>query len=238
MKNQTTPPSVRRGGIGLGPVEKAIGLDARPNVGPRDCQLLLEIQGGGELLDRCLARLDLAGIRRCRQPPGQHGLARPRPSQRQQFEQRAAAEQVEVVCIHMAVVSEALSGLTGACPAILQSCHASLVEFDAPARHFPSAERPHVAVSQPEEGGERREQQPKGDQGIPGQRGKQRTCGERGQRESRVGGCQRVPGGAPIPQARRVLLHGRWKHGSLWRSSDPGRLRSKTTLQTSDSEKL
>lgn len=62
-------------------------MDAHPNIDARQRELLPEIQRRGEFLDRCLARLDLGGIRRPGEPSCERGLPGSGSRQGQQFEQ-------------------------------------------------------------------------------------------------------------------------------------------------------
>ncbi len=111
VENQMTARSVQRGGIGDSAQSRSrsVWTLARTSIA-RQRELLPEIQRGGEFLDGCLARVNLRRIRWRREPSRQHGLSRPGSRQRQQFEQGAPAEQIQVVRVDVTIVAEALPG--------------------------------------------------------------------------------------------------------------------------------
>ena len=74
------------------------------------CQPLSEIEGQAELFDSVLPRSNLTGIRWGRQPPRKQVFPCSGSRQREQFEHRGTAEQIQVVCIHVAIVAERSPG--------------------------------------------------------------------------------------------------------------------------------
>src|SRR5439155_8470353 len=103
----------------VGPLQQCFGVNARPDVGAGKGEMLQKIEPGRQLVDRLLAGTYGVGRGRRQQPTGKRLLAGARSCDREQFEQRAAAEEVEVVCIQVVVVLEAITWFTGADPAVL-----------------------------------------------------------------------------------------------------------------------
>ena len=116
----------------LGPIEEAIGLHARTDVGSCQRELLPKIQRRAELLDGLLSRLNLGGIGGRRQPACKRVLAGTRSRQREQLEQRAAAEQIEIVRVDVTIVAKSIAGLAGPYPAVLEPGQTALVKSDSP----------------------------------------------------------------------------------------------------------
>ena len=91
-------------------------------------EALAKIQRRRELGDGLLPCADLGRLRRSRQPARQRLFAGAGARYGEQLEERPAPEQVEIVRIHVTIVTEAVAGLAGSHPAILQTCEAALVE--------------------------------------------------------------------------------------------------------------
>jgi hypothetical protein len=120
------------------------------------------------------------------------------------------------------IVAEAVAGLARTNPPILQPRQAALVKIDAPDSQFPRAENPRVRANEPDEERQGRQQQPGSDAKAPGHHGDGHGGEERRQpriRESRIGGRQRVAGGASRVQPGPVLLKRGGRHGTFCRIS-------------------
>ena len=126
-RSERTVPRHRR----LGPLEEAIGLHARTHVGSCQRELLPKIQRRAELLDGLLPRLNLGSIGTRRQPSCKRLFACARSRQGEQLEQRAAAEQIEIVRVDVIVIAKSIAGLAGSNPAVLEPGQATLVKSDA-----------------------------------------------------------------------------------------------------------
>ena len=124
---ERTVPRHRR----LGPLEEAIGLHARTDVGSRQRELLPKIQRRAELLDGLLPGLDFGNTGTRRQPSCQRLFAGTCSRQGEQLEQRAAAKQIEIVRVDVIVVAKSIAGLAGSNPAVLEPGQTTLVKGDA-----------------------------------------------------------------------------------------------------------
>ena len=202
-----------------GPCEKAIGVHGGADVRPGQCQPLSEIEGRAELFDSFLPRSNLTGLGWGRQPPCKQVLTRAGSRQREQFEHRGTAEQIQVVCVHVAIVTEAIAWLTRAHPPVLEPGQTALVEGDAPCGAVTCPK--HLVVSPDEPGEERRrsQQPPEGDPSAPDEEGGDYPNGERRQTrvtETRVSHTEDVTGRTPCLQARQVFVRGTGWHVSLF----------------------
>ena len=83
---------------------------------------------GHELPNRILAEADLVRRRRTKQPRRERLLAGPRPRGRQQLEQTAAPEQIDIVGVEMIRRPEPLARLAVAHPVVPEPSQAALVE--------------------------------------------------------------------------------------------------------------
>ena len=105
-------------------------------------------------------RSAISGRAAARLQPCREGVfAGARPRDRQQLEERAAAEQVEVVRVEMPVVGEAVAGCAAADPSVLDARQAALVEGDGARGRVARADHAVVALNQNGEP-EHREEQP------------------------------------------------------------------------------
>ena len=114
----------------LGPRHEAVAVDACGDVGSRQRERFAQVERGRELGDGVAPGGDFLRRGRVRQPVGERFLAGARPRQRQQLEQRAAAEDVQVVGVQMTVVAKTVARLAGAGPPILDAREAALVELN------------------------------------------------------------------------------------------------------------
>ena len=114
------------------PADELVAMHRRRDVGPGQRQRLAQIERAEQARRRPAAvrrsrpaRLAMSASRELR-------FAGARPGDRQQLEERSAAEQVEVVRVEVVVVAKAIAGRAGARPAVLDSGQASLVERNCP----------------------------------------------------------------------------------------------------------
>jgi hypothetical protein len=208
------PPGHRQ----LGPLDQPLGLHAGIDVDAGQCELFAQVQFGSEFRDCLLPRVNFTRIRGRFQPAGQRRLAGARARDRQQLEERALAEQVEIVRVRMVIVAKAIAGLPAADPAVLEPRQAALVEGDRSGGHLARAEHACVAARERREGGERHQEPPEADAGAP--RKDEHQYGHEERREARVGvprigGGQGVARGTAGVQTGVVLLLGGWRHGAL-----------------------
>ncbi len=87
-----------------------------------------QVEGGHELPNGLLAQAHFVGRRRTKQPGGDRLLTGTRPRRRQQLEQAAASEQVEVVGVEMVGWPEAVSRLGAAHPLVAEPPDSAFVE--------------------------------------------------------------------------------------------------------------
>ena len=95
----------------LGPCDQQLTFNAGPDVVSCQRERLAQVERRRELANRVLAYEDFR--RRCRifQPPRQRLFARARAGDGQQLEERAAAEEIEVVGVKVFVVAKAIARL-------------------------------------------------------------------------------------------------------------------------------
>ena len=111
-----------------GPGSKCSGIDASTYFGAEARQILAQIELRSKLRHGRLPRARLVESGRREQPGGERLLAHPRARRREQLEERALPEEVEVCGIEMRRIEEALARLSAAGPAILEAREAALVE--------------------------------------------------------------------------------------------------------------
>src|SRR5688572_16362419 len=102
-------------------------MDAAAHVDRGATKRFPQVKGRGQLSDGRLTRTDFIGRGRPREPGRERFLAGRRRGNRQEFEQRAATEEIEIVRVEMPLVPEPLPRFTGANPAILDARQPALV---------------------------------------------------------------------------------------------------------------
>ena len=127
-------------------------MHARPHAGPGQRESLSKIEGRAQFIGRSLPRVNFGRVGGRLQPPCERFFACARSRQRQELEKRAAAEQVQVVGIHVIVVAKSLALLSASCPAVLEPGQPAFVESDAPVGHVAAAENLIVPADEPDEG--------------------------------------------------------------------------------------
>ena len=104
------------------------GVDRRVRVFARQSEVFPEVEPGPEFLDGRLPQPQFFDRRGAKQPTRESFLARAEPRCRDQLEQRAGAEEVEVLRIGVRGVVEAQASFALAVPAVLDARQAFIVE--------------------------------------------------------------------------------------------------------------
>ena len=185
----------------LGPRGQRLGVHAGGGAADGLRQLLADIEGAGQLPDRGLPIDDDGRRGRARQPPGQRVLTGPGAGERQQLEERAGAEQIEVVGVRMVIVPVALAGGAGAGPAVLDARQAALVETRQRRAAFPCPNHAIVADGQRDERRHGKEQQPGAPRRPPGHDGQRRRRAKDDQARRGEPGVERRRGRKPLAPA-------------------------------------
>ena len=139
----------------LAPGCECVGVESRPHLGPQHGQVLAQVELFAELGDGDLALADLGGRSRLAKPARQGLLTRRGLGATQSFEQRAAAEDVQVLGIRVGGVLEALAGVAAAREGAVEIGQAALVESHRPASLGPAAGCGVVGDDQPRKEGNR-----------------------------------------------------------------------------------
>ena len=145
----------------LAPRGQGLGADAGAKILADQGEFLAEVEHGAELGDGLLASADLVGGSGLEEPAGQGTLAGPGAAGRQQFEQGAAAEQVEVVAVRVLGVGEALASHALARPAVLDARQAALIEGGSALGAALFAEHMLVQKHQGDQGGRWQQEPPR-----------------------------------------------------------------------------
>ncbi len=135
-------------------------MHPRSNVSPGQRQRFAQIEERSKLLDGLLPFGDLLRRGGRGQPASELRFAGARPGDRQQLEERAGAEQIEIVRVQVVVVAKAIAGRAGARPAVFDSGQASLVERNCPRGLVTLADHGLVPAQEDDEGDDRHEQKP------------------------------------------------------------------------------
>src|SRR5580704_3717302 len=113
--------------LAFGPADERFGIEAGAEFFAHDSEIALEVEIVAEFGDELLA-LKNCGARGWRfQPSCELVFAHGEASGGEEFEEAAAAEEVEVVGVDVIGVAEALASLAGACPAVLDAGDAAAV---------------------------------------------------------------------------------------------------------------
>ena len=179
------------------------------HVGTRQSEAFSKVQRGAELGDRLLPHSNLGGVGRRGQPPGERFFTGPRASERQQLEERPAAEEIQVVRIHVVIVTKPIAGLTRAYPPVFEPCQAALVEGHAPHRGGALANDAVVAPHEPREDRYRNRQPPEAETRAPTEDCQEYSGNKGGQTrvtQALVSFAQGVATRAPRLETRPILL--------------------------------
>jgi hypothetical protein len=210
----------------LCPCDQTIGLHRRANVGARERQLFSKVEGAGDLHDRLLPLANLGGVRRRPQPPGKRVFACTRAREREQLEERAAAEQIHIVRVRVTILAESVAGLASTHPTIFEPGETALVEGQSSDRGGPRLEHLVMAAREPHKDRRRDQEPPEAEIGAPGEGPKEDHKGNRGQArvgQACVSSIQCVPARASRRQTRRILVRSGVWHSSFWRIWGCGR---------------
>lgn len=163
-----------------------------------------------------MARANLVNRRRSLQPLGQRLLAGGRPRQAEKLEERPAAEQVEIVRVGVALISEAIAALARALPSILDARQSAFVEGNRLGCRLSIADDAIVDEDQHDERAGRQEEPPEADGSRPTRCTQQGAAGkacEPGRAQSRIGTIERVVRSPTQLQSSAVLLSRSSGHG-------------------------
>ena len=132
----------------LRPSEQRLGMHVGSDVERGAPERFPQIQCGRQLGDGALPRADLLNSGGRFQPCGKRFLPRRRSRNGQELEQRAAAEQVQIVRVQVVFIGEAIARVSSSDPAILDPRQATFVERDSAARRREAAKDPVVDVQE------------------------------------------------------------------------------------------
>jgi hypothetical protein len=208
----------------FGPRDEGVSIDSGLHGRARARQRLAQIELWRQLAHRLLPGGDFGRPGRLLQPAGQRFLPGLCPGNRQQLEQRAAAEQIQVGRVQVAVVAEALARFAAASPAIFDARQAALVEGDRPLRRVARSKGAVVLLQHADEAVKGNQTPPAGNGSLPDGRGK-----SDGESEGRQAGIAQAGIGphqgdvqfAPGLQALAIVIGG---HGDYSRSDRSDRL--------------
>ena len=165
------------------------------------------------------------GCRRGQKPSCERLFAGISAGEREQFEQRPAAEQIEIVRIDMPIVSKPLARLAASSPAILDPRQPALVEPDPPDGIRARAQDTIVPLHEPHEHHRGEEQPPRAEHAAPdGDRDEDRStdgCQTR-MSKPRVHAVERFTRGGSGGDPGVILGCGAWGTGSFWIGRDSG----------------
>ena len=165
----------------LRPRDERLAVDAGPHVGAGQRHALAQVERRGQLGDGLAAGVNLERRGGRRQPRRERFFAGARACDREQLEQRPAAEQVEVIGVQVVGVHEAVTRLARPRPPILDARSPALVEVNRPRSEIALANDGVVPLHEPPEGDDRGGEPPIRERPAPAEDGDEHQHAKDGQ---------------------------------------------------------